>query len=46
MPYIYCIYLWYSARYDERLKPRKEKLTFLQALAENNAIPLRRKTES
>ena len=37
MPYIYCIYIWYSSRFTPKLKRRKEKISFMEALKENNA---------
>lgn len=41
MPYIYAIFLAWSAKFTERLKPRKTQLTFLARLAENNAEKVR-----
>ena len=38
MPYIYLIYLWYSSRWQENLQPRREKVSFLESLRENNAL--------
>lgn len=36
MPYIYCIYLWYSGRFTSDLKRRSHPVSFLEALRENN----------
>ena len=41
MPYIYAIFLAWSAKFNERLRPRKMPLTFLKRLAENNAERVR-----
>ncbi len=35
MPYIYCIFLWYTSRYTHELKRREPAVTFLDALREN-----------
>lgn len=35
-PYIYLIYFWYSSRFEETLRPREERLSFMEALRENN----------
>lgn len=43
LPAIYVIYLWYASRFTETLTKRVPKLTFTQALAENNALGYRRK---
>ena len=45
MPYIYCIYLWYSARFTPQLKRRENPVGFLASLRENNALRVRRNTE-
>ncbi|WP_051622797.1 hypothetical protein [Mycoplasmopsis primatum] len=37
MPYIYFIFIAYSAKYNERMKKREKPLSFLQRIAENNA---------
>ena len=42
MPYIYCIYLWYSSRYTPQLRRREKKVSFLEALKENNALQVRK----
>lgn len=42
MPYVYCIFIAYSRRFTERLRPRKEKISFLDRIAENNAESVRR----
>ena len=42
MPYIYCIYLWYSSRYTPQLRRRQKKVSFMEALRENNALRVRR----
>ena len=36
MPYIYCIYLWYSSRFTHDLKKRSHPVSFMEALRENN----------
>lgn len=36
MPYIYCIYIWYSSVFTPEMKRRKKKLSFVEALRENN----------
>ena len=41
MPYIYCIYLWYSSRFTPDLRRRSEPVTFMEALRENNARKVR-----
>lgn len=41
MPYIYCIFLWYTSRYTHELKRRKNPVSFLDALRENNALSVR-----
>ncbi len=41
MPYIYLIYIWYSSRFTETLKPRCEKVSFLESLRENNRKSLK-----
>ena len=45
MPYLYLIFLWYSARWTHDLKPRTPKLSFLEALRENNSLKVRHKTQ-
>ena len=35
MPYVYVLYLLYSSRFTEQLKKRREKISFLQALEED-----------
>ncbi|MGI5977250.1 MAG: hypothetical protein ACOX68_06110 [Candidatus Limivicinus sp.] len=42
MPYIYCIFLWFSSRYTHTLRHRESPVSFLEALRENNAMKLRR----
>ena len=41
MPYIYVIFLAWSAKFTERLRPRKLPLSLQQRLAENNAERVR-----
>lgn len=41
MPFIYMIYLWYSSRFTPELKKRREKITFVEALRENNKSRVR-----
>ena len=41
MPYIYAIFLAWSAKFTEQLRPRKTRLAFLQRLEENNAERVR-----
>lgn len=41
MPYIYAIFLAWSAKFTEQLRPRKLPLTFLHRLEENNAERVR-----
>ncbi len=36
MPYVYCIFVAYSARFTEQLHRRPEKLKFTERIAENN----------
>ena len=43
MPYIYLIFLAYSAKFTERLKRRSTPLTFLERLRENNAERVRKR---
>lgn len=37
MPYIYCIFIAYSSRFTERLRARKDRLSFTARIAESNA---------
>ncbi|MGN1074702.1 MAG: hypothetical protein ACI4QB_06890 [Eubacteriales bacterium] len=37
MPYVYCIFIAYTARRTETLRPRTPKLSFSDAIAKNNA---------
>lgn len=37
MPYVYALYILYSSRFTEQMTKRLPKLTFLEALEENNA---------
>ena len=41
MPYIYCIFLWYTSHYTHQLKRRKPAISFIEALQENNAQTVR-----
>lgn len=41
MPYIYCIFLWYTSRYTHSLKRRTSPVSFREALRENNALTVR-----
>ena len=41
MPYIYAIFLAYSAKFTERLKKRDNPLSFRDRLRENNAERVR-----
>ncbi len=43
MPYIYCIFLWFTSRYTHDLKRRKSSVSFVEALRENNALKVRNK---
>ena len=36
MPYIYAIYIAYSRRFTEQLRPREKVLSFRARVAENN----------
>lgn len=36
MPYIYCIFIAYSSRYTEQLRPRTQRLSFTERIHENN----------
>ncbi len=38
MPYVYALFLLYTSRFTEQLKRRKEKLTYMEALEENNKL--------
>ncbi len=42
MPYVYCIYIAYSARFTEQLRPRTTRLSFTERIAESNAEKSRR----
>ena len=42
MPYIYCIFLWFTSRYTHTLRKREHPVTFLEALRENNRLRVRR----
>ena len=42
MPYIYCIYLWYSSRFTSQLKHKENQISFIEALRQNNALKVRR----
>lgn len=37
MPYVFCIFIAYSRRFTEQLRRRKEKISFTERIAENNA---------
>ena len=41
MPYVYCIFVMYSARFTEQLRRREQKLTFMERIAENNKEKVR-----
>lgn len=41
MPYIYMIFIAYSAKFTEKMKKRKNQLTFLDRLSENNLEKVR-----
>ena len=41
MPYIYAIFVAWSAKFTEQFRPRRVRLTFLQRLEENNAERVR-----
>lgn len=43
MPYIYCIYLWYSSRFTPQLTKLEKPVSFIEALRRNNALKVRRK---
>ncbi len=36
MPYVYGIYIWYSSRFTEKIRPRKEKISFRERIMESN----------
>ena len=36
MPYVYCIFVSWTAKVTEQLKPRQQKLSFVERIAENN----------
>lgn len=36
MPYVYCIFVAWTAKVTEQLKPRQQKLSFVERIAENN----------
>ena len=36
MPYIYLIFIWFSSRFTQQLRPRSQRISFLQAVRENN----------
>ena len=38
MPYVYALFLLYTSQFTEQLRRRKNKLTFVEALEENNAL--------
>lgn len=40
MPYVYALYLLFSARWTEQLRRRTQVRTFSEALAENRSLPL------
>ena len=42
MPYIYLIFLAYTSKFGEDMKPRRERLTLAQRICENNAEKVRR----
>lgn len=37
MPYVFCIFIAYSSRFTEQLQPRKDRISFSERIAENNA---------
>lgn len=37
MPYVFCIFIAYSARFTEQLCPRRNRLSFSERIVENNA---------
>lgn len=37
MPYVYALFVLYTTRWTQQLKPREKKLNFLEAMRENNA---------
>ena len=36
MPYVYCIFVAYTAKFTEQLRPRERRLTFEERIIENN----------
>lgn len=45
MPYVYCIFVAYSARFTEQLQPRKDRISFTERIRENNREKVRRSKE-
>lgn len=37
MPYVYALFVLYTTRWTQQLKPREKKIKFLEAMRENNA---------
>ena len=38
LPYLYAIHIWYTSRYDERMKKKAKPMTFLESVRMNNAL--------
>lgn len=38
MPYVYALYILYSSRFTEQITKRHEKVSFVEALEENNGL--------
>ncbi len=36
MPYVFCIFIAYSSKFTEQLRPRKHKISFFERIVENN----------
>lgn len=41
MPYVYALYVLYTSRFTEQLKPREKRISFTERIAENNAERVR-----
>ncbi len=45
MPYAYCIFVAYSAKFTEQMRPREDRLTFTERIRENNREKVRQPKE-
>lgn len=45
MPYVYCIFAAYSAKFTEQMRPREDRLTFTERIRENNREKVRQPKE-